>query len=128
MKIDKRARGVTRRNVLTACGSLLLSDVADSARDSDEARPLHEIAARNGLAVGAAVNTNIFTDPAYAALISRECGVLVAENHFKWGLLRHGPSHFNPSVADRIISFAKTHDMRMRGHTLFFRKPYQNGR
>jgi GH35 family endo-1,4-beta-xylanase len=78
------------------------------AQDSHETPSLHEIAARNGLSFGATVNTNIFTDPRYAALVVRECGVLVAENHFKWGMLRHSPAHFDPAIADKIVSFAKS--------------------
>jgi endo-1,4-beta-xylanase len=92
------------------------------AQDNDEDPSLHEIAARNGLSFGAAVNTNIFTDSRYATLVARECGVLVAENHFKWGMLRNSPAHFDPAIADRIVTFAKSRKMRMRGHTLFFQE------
>lgn len=120
--MNKRTRGVTRRHILGAGGALVFLNGASLAQDSDETPPLHAIAARNGLAFGAAVNTNIFSDPAYAALVARECGVLVAENHFKWGMLRHNPSHFDPAIADKIVNFAKTHKMRMRGHTLFFQE------
>lgn len=126
MTSDKRACCVTRRNVLGASGAWLCTSTPsfaqNFAQDSHETPSLHEIAARNGLSFGATVNTNIFTDPRYAALVVRECGVLVAENHFKWGMLRHSPAHFDPAIADKIVSFAKSSKMRMRGHTLFFQE------
>lgn len=112
--------------MLGASGALMLMSTPsfgqDFAQDSDEAPSLHEIAARNGLSFGAAVNTNIFTDTRYASLVRRECGVLVAENHFKWGMLRHSPSHFDPAIADKIVRFAQASKMRIRGHTLFFQE------
>lgn len=114
---------LTRRNLLLGAGAAVMaSSEALRAQDREEIPPLHQIASRNGLSFGTAVNTNIFSDPDYAALVARECGVLVAENHFKWGMLRHGPAHFDPAIADKIVSFAKSHEMRMRGHTLFFQE------
>ncbi|WP_188312101.1 endo-1,4-beta-xylanase [Salinarimonas soli] len=112
---------MTRRGVLTASAAAALGPAPALGRDVS-ATPLHALAAGRGLSFGTAVNTNVLTDPSYAALVARECNVIVAENHFKWGMLRPTPAQADFSVADQIVAFGQSHGMRVRGHTLFFQE------
>ncbi|MGN6375123.1 MAG: endo-1,4-beta-xylanase [Sphingomonas sp.] len=116
----------TRRAVLAAA---LATPVAAAARQR-AANGLNAIAARRGLRFGSAVSWSApgadrgsFANPAYARLLERDCGILVAENEMKWQALRPSPTVFRFERADAIVDYAGRHDMAMRGHNLFWNQP-----
>ena len=49
--------------------------------------PLKVLGKRKGLNIGNAIGSYHFRDPAYKALMARECNMLVAENEGKWQAL-----------------------------------------
>lgn len=115
----------TRRTMLQAlAGAALLpagvSALAATAGAKDEA--LKDIAKRKGLRFGTAVGSgrNQFGDPAFRALVERECGIIVAENETKWQALEpvRGELRFGP--ADAMLEWAGRSGMAMRGHTLIW--------
>ena len=63
---------------------------------------------------------NGFADPAYRALITRECSLLVMENELKWQWLRPDPKTFNFAAADQLLAFAEANHLAMRGHNLLW--------
>jgi endo-1,4-beta-xylanase len=87
------------------------------------------MAARKGIAFGAAVrSTPLLNDPEYAAMLARECAVVVPENDLKWWALQ--PRLDQPldvSRAKRILAFAQKHHMKMRGHTLIWHNNFPKG-
>jgi len=93
---------------------------ADAAGSPAEA--LKDIAKRKGLRFGTAVGSgrNQFGDPAYRALVERECNIIVAENEMKWQALEpaRDAMHFGP--ADAMLAWAGDKGMAMRGHNLFW--------
>ncbi len=113
---------VNRREMLTmlAGASLLPAHLAFADAADDAATPLKELARRKGMRFGNAIANapNRFGDPAYRALMARECGVLVCETETKWQGLepRQGQMHFQP--ADEMFAWAKTQGMQLRGHCL----------
>ena len=95
---------------------------ADRASDS-----LTSLAARSGRRFGSAVawgkpgaDRGSFANPRYAAVIERECSLLVPENELKWQWTRPGPTAFDFRQMDAIADYAGSHEFAIRGHTLFW--------
>jgi endo-1,4-beta-xylanase len=115
----------SRRTVLgTLAGATLLPTLgvlpafaADAAQEA-----LKDIAKRKGLRFGTAVGSgrNQFGDPAYRALVERECGIIVAENEMKWQALEPRRDAPNFAPADAMLAWANASGMAMRGHNLFW--------
>jgi endo-1,4-beta-xylanase len=61
-----------------------------------------------------------FTNPRYAALLERECELLVPENQLKWQWVRRSPERFDFRAFDAIADYATRHGFKLRGHTLFW--------
>jgi len=81
--------------------------------------PLSKRAEAKGLVYGAAIMADhLDNDPAHAEAFARECGLVVSQNELKWAIIRPAPGKFDFSRPDRLLAFAETHNMAMRGHTL----------
>ena len=63
-----------------------------------------------------------FNDAGVRAIHAKECGILVCENETKWVALRPNPAEYSFYLADRMVDFAQSHNMLMRGHTLLWQK------
>ena len=68
--------------------------------------------------VGAAARPEQLSEPPYAATLAREFNMLEPEDAMKWELLHPALETFDFSQADRIVAFAISHHMKVRGHTL----------
>jgi endo-1,4-beta-xylanase len=104
-----------RRPLLAAPTGLLLP----TASPDGSLLGLHARAAPKGLFYGCAVSTSALTDdPVLTARIAADCGMLVAEYAFKWAALHPGHDQYDWKQADTLMTFAASHGMRVRGHTL----------
>jgi endo-1,4-beta-xylanase len=84
---------------------------------------LRAAAAVRGLLVGCAVaDAPLRSDPAYRDLIRAQANIVVAENAFKFGLLRPSPTTFFFDRADELAAFAKANDLRLRGHNFVWHR------
>jgi endo-1,4-beta-xylanase len=113
----------TRRTMLGAlAGAALLPTAAFAAAPAGSEEALKDIAKRKGLRFGTAVGggKNQFGDPAYRALVERECGIIVAENEMKWQALEPRRDAPNFAPADAMLAWANEKGMAMRGHNLFW--------
>lgn len=61
-----------------------------------------------------------FSNPRYAALLTRDCGLLVPENELKWQFTRPGPQRFNTTQFDAMMDDATAGGFKVRGHTLLW--------
>ncbi|KQN37627.1 glycosyl hydrolase [Sphingomonas sp. Leaf407] len=61
-----------------------------------------------------------FANPAYAALLRRDCSVLVPENEMKWQAIRPAPDLFDFSRFDPMVDWAVANGFALRGHTLLW--------
>jgi endo-1,4-beta-xylanase len=61
-----------------------------------------------------------FANPAYAALLENDCGLLVPENELKWQSIRPSPDSFDFWRLNAMMDYAATHGFRVRGHTLLW--------
>lgn len=120
---------------LAALGHALLAPAAwaggqEQAVQAGGGETLKALAARKGLRFGNAIGTmndqagaTHFRNPAYRALMARECGVLVAENEGKWQALQPKPGPHDFRLADELYGWAKQNGMLIRGHCLVWQDP-----
>jgi endo-1,4-beta-xylanase len=88
---------------------------------------LDAVARRSGRRFGSAVawappgaDAGSFTNRRYAALLERDCTLLVPENQLKWQWVRRYPDKFDFRAFDAIADYATGHGFKLRGHTLFW--------
>ena len=80
---------------------------------------LRRIADNRSFNLGAAVAAGTLrTDHHYRQLLTNSFNAITTENALKMGPLRPKPGVYDFSDADDIVSFATSHDMHVRGHTL----------
>ncbi|AQR73671.1 endo-1,4-beta-xylanase [Sphingomonas sp. LM7] len=117
--------GLTRREMLAATAACAISAPA-FAHDSTS---LHGLAKAKGMRFGSCLawsengaDAGSFANPAYAALLERDCGMLVPENEFKWQRVRPEPGKFDVTRFADMLDYAEAKGMAMRGHTLLWHK------
>ncbi|MGN6589440.1 MAG: endo-1,4-beta-xylanase [Sphingomicrobium sp.] len=117
---------LTRRESLVGAGALLAATGTPGFAKASTPS-LNQLAMRSGRRFGSAVmwtppgvETGSFTNPAYAALLERECSLLVPENQLKWQWVSRSPDRFDFRAFDAIADYAAGHNFSLRGHTLFW--------
>lgn len=87
---------------------------------------LDAVARTRGLRFGSALSANpkgaSFDNPAYAALLRADCGLLVAENEMKWQHMQPAPDRLDFAAFDRMLAAAERNRMTMRGHNLIWQR------
>jgi len=87
----------------------------------DENPTLRNLADRNNLRIGTAVDMNaLANDQVYRDRIAIEFNSVTAENVMKWGPLEPQRGVLNFGPADELVAFAKANDQKVRGHTLLW--------
>ncbi len=117
---------LTRREMLAATAACAVAAPAFAG----EATPsLDALARARGMRFGSCVawsargaDAGSFANPAYAALLERECGILVPENELKWQRVRPNSQRFDFTRFQPMLEFAEARGMAMRGHTLLWHK------
>ncbi len=82
------------------------------------AQSLREEAAARGLLIGTAARAYLFNERAYSYTLGREFNMVEAEDAMKWWALRPDQATFDFTQGDRVVAFAETHRMKVRGHNL----------
>lgn len=116
---------IDRRSMLAGGAALL---AATTARAADAPTDTLKVAAASkGRRFGSAfawsppgADAGSFANPAYAALLKRDCDVLVPENQMKWQAIRPSADRFDFSRFDPMVEWATTNGFAMRGHTLLW--------
>lgn len=118
--------GLTRRDILAGAAACA---VAAPAFAQAPAPSLNALAKAKGMRFGscfawspAGADAGSFANPNYAALLERDCGILVPENEFKWGRVRPDATRFDVSRFADMLDYAEAKGMAMRGHTLLWHK------
>jgi endo-1,4-beta-xylanase len=119
--------GLTRREAFAGGIAALLAGSSLQASVPGRSAPLDSLARQSGRRFGAAVawgqlgaDRGSFNNPLYAAILERECELLVPENEMKWQWTRPGPDRFDFRQFDAIADYAARHKFKLRGHTLFW--------
>lgn len=117
---------ITRRYMLVAGTATAALGLATPAWAST-APGLNAIAAKKGRSFGSAVSwsppgadAGSYANPVYAAILERDCGIVVPENQMKWQWISREEGKYNFAAFDGTVDYAAAHGMRVRGHTLFW--------
>ncbi|HEY4384897.1 MAG TPA: endo-1,4-beta-xylanase [Ktedonobacteraceae bacterium] len=89
-----------------------------SAHNAPAPTTLGAAAALKGRTFGAAMTSNVLSDTQYSNVLSTEFTGTTPGNEMKWETTEPTRNSFNFAPADAIISFAQSHHMKVRGHTL----------
>lgn len=114
---------LTRRQQLVGMTGGLMMGALPSPLIAQVDAPLRDLAAAKGILFGTAINagrSSPINDPAYGAIVARECGVVVPENEMKVYVVGNDPQALNFGPADVIATYARDHGMKLRGHTLLW--------
>lgn len=113
----------------TAGGALAQTGAAIPSLDGGVAS-LQSIAATKGMRLGSCfawgrpgADRGSFANPAYAALLMRDCGLLVPENEMKWQAIRPSATRFDFAHMDAMMAWAKANRLPVRGHNLLWHQP-----
>jgi endo-1,4-beta-xylanase len=70
--------------------------------------------------IGAALNDDVVSgrDPKAAALVTKHCNTITAEDVMKWALIHPELSRYDFTPADRFVEFGEKNNMFIIGHTL----------
>jgi endo-1,4-beta-xylanase len=80
--------------------------------------PLGRLGTTHGLKFGFALDPHRLADePGYAGFVAEQASIVVPENALKWATVHPAPDRFDFAPADMIATFARSHDIAMRGHT-----------
>jgi endo-1,4-beta-xylanase len=82
------------------------------------ATTLGAAAAQSGRYFGAAVAAGRLGDTQYTTILDREFNMVTPENEMKWTLTEPSRNNFTFGSADQIVNRARSHNQRLRGHTL----------
>lgn len=102
-------------------GAVDASDAATAspARKVETDLPLRDLAGRNGLRVGTAVDLDAYdTDATYREWVDREFSAVTAENAMKWESLEPVRGQYDWEAADRFVDTARANGQEVHGHTL----------
>ena len=121
---------LSRRRALAGLAAApLAARAAPLVAAADRAVPspsLNALAMRRGRRFGSAIGAGRgggIDNPAYAAIVAGESGVIVPENELKWQWTRPAPDKFDFAQMDAIVAWAQAHKLAVRGHTLFWDRP-----
>ncbi len=116
---------IDRRSILAGSAALLAATTVRAADAPGDT--LKGAAASKDRRFGSAfawspagADAGSFANPAYAALLKRDCDVLVPENQMKWQAIRPAADRFDFSRFDPMVEWATTNGFALRGHTLFW--------
>jgi endo-1,4-beta-xylanase len=116
---------MTRRDMLAAGTALAVS--GNALARTAPASGLNAVAASKGMIFGSAVawappgaDAGSFSNPAYAAILERDCGIVVPENQLKWQWISRIEGSYDFRAFDATVDYATAHGMKVRGHTLFW--------
>lgn len=109
------ANPLTRREALLGALTLAASQAVRA-----ETAAVAAVAMDAGVQFGSAFDREVFSDAPYRALIAAECRAGALENSLKFDWLKPRGSKPDYTHADRLIDFAQTHGIALRGTALIW--------
>ena len=82
---------------------------------------LRDLAAAKGKIFGTCINSQWFygqTGSTYDNILKNEFAMVVAENEMKVDAIEPSQNNFNFTNGDKLVNFAESNNMKVRGHTL----------
>lgn len=82
------------------------------------ATTLAQAGAQSGRTIGVAIEANLLGTNAYTTIAETQFDGVTPGYEMKWQTTEPSQGSFNFGPADTIVSFAQSHNMKIRGHTL----------
>lgn len=82
------------------------------------ATTLAQAGAASGRTIGVAIEANLLGNNSYTTIAETQFDGVTPGNEMKWQTTEPSQGSFNFGPADTIVSFAQSHNMKIRGHTL----------
>lgn len=117
--------GFTRRETLAGAAVVALATPLRAAAPDGLAATARKAGMRFGSCFNAAppaAARGSYLRPDYAALLQRDCSILVPENEMKWQAIRPSAGGYDFAKFDAMVDDAQAHGMAMRGHTLLWHR------
>ena len=112
-----------RRHLLKAMAAAPALTALPAMPARADTLPLKDLAAAKGMRFGVAAGLDdSILKPEVAALIVRECNLVVPENELKMYITHTNPTDYNFGPGDQILRFCEDHRIAMRGHNLYWAK------
>jgi endo-1,4-beta-xylanase len=108
--------------VVLAC--MLVSQLGDAAkaRVTPESPTLRQAGNARHILIGTAVKSQLLDEPTYPEILASEFSQLQAEYEMKFGAIHPrpdtDPNPYDFTGGDKLVAFAESHNMVVRGHTL----------
>lgn len=77
-----------------------------------------QLADSAGVTLGTAVRADLLDEPAYRDTLLKTLNSVTPEYELKWDAIHPGPDTWNFGPVDAIVKFARSHDLRVKGHAL----------
>ncbi|MER6477763.1 endo-1,4-beta-xylanase [Streptomyces filamentosus] len=120
-RTTSRTRTATRiLTALSATACLAAGLAVAPATAGPRPATLGDLAKKHHRYFGSAVDGPGFADPAYLKLLGSEFGQLTPANAMKWYATEPERGVFDFTAADQVVSFARAHHQKVRGHTLLW--------
>ncbi|MFD7639307.1 endo-1,4-beta-xylanase [Kitasatospora sp. NPDC059795] len=103
---------------VAAAGGLLAAATLGSGPAGAAGTPLRDLAEAKGSYFGTAVTQSDLGNSTLTAVAGAQFDMVTPGNEMKWDTTESSANTFNFGPGDQIVSFAKAHSMRVRGHTL----------
>lgn len=128
--ISLMAAGLTTPSAVGATtGASVSSPTGPLESESEDIGSLREEATKVGVLFGSGAikaadwetdgrPPNYLTDPEFRRVLSEQFNSLHAENEMKWQFIQPQEGVFDFAGPDRLVAFAKQHDMQVKGHAL----------
>lgn len=79
---------------------------------------LKDLASKKGIDIGVAINNKYLNDKNYRKIVTREFNVVTPEYELIFWPVHPAKNKYNFALADKVVSFAKKNNMKVRGHPL----------
>ena len=103
---------------VAASGGLLAAATLGSGPAGAAGSTLRDLAEAKGSYFGTAVTQSNLSNSTLTAVAGTQFDMVTPGNEMKWDTTESSANNFNFGPGDQIVSFAKSHSMRVRGHTL----------
>ena len=115
------ARGGRRRRLAAALAVVLTTAAMTTmaaARPASAAASLKSLAEVSGRYFGTAMTQNMLSNSTVTSLAAQQFDMVTPGNEMKWDTTEPSNGSYNFGPGDQIVSFARAHGMRVRGHNL----------
>ncbi|TKX26746.1 glycosyl hydrolase family 10 protein [Elsinoe australis] len=86
---------------------------------SNRTTPLRWEAEKKDILIGSgAINPDYLNDTQFSTVLAQQFNSLSPENEMKWSFINPTKGHYNWHTLDRLVNFARDHNMAVKGHGL----------